>query len=294
MSPTTWRNTRNGLLFASPWLVGFVLFYAYPIVASLYYSFTRYSVLRAPIWIGLANYGRLLTDRDIHKALFNTLYMVAIAVPLGIVASVALAILLNEKLKGMSLYRTLFYLPSTVPILPKAILWMWMLNPKYGLLAQVLGVIGLKSPNWFADPAWAKPALILMGLWDVGSSMIIYLAGLQDVPEHLYDAAKIDGANTVQRLSHVTLPMLTPLIFFHLIMDLIAMFQYFTQAFVMTGGGPIKSTLFYGLYLYQNAFQYLKMGYASAQAWLLCLMVLGLTVLLFRTSGWVFYGGARE
>lgn len=296
MRPSVRRDLRNGLLFTSPWLVGLVIFTIYPIVASIYFSFTEYSVLKPPRWVGLGNYIQLFTtDTLFPKALYNTLYYAAIALPLGIIGSVLLALLLNRKVSGMSFYRTVFYLPNVVPTVAMSVLWIWLLNPNYGLFNSILKGLGLPGVPWLTSPDWSKPSLILMSLWGIGGSMVIYLAGLQDIPEHLYEAADLDGANAWQKTRNVTLPMLTPTIFFNLVMSLISVFSYFTQAFIMTNGGPLDSTLFYMLYLYRNAFIYFKMGYASAMAWILFVIVVSLTLLVFRSSGrWVYYGGSTN
>jgi multiple sugar transport system permease protein len=294
LTPNTRRDFRNGLLFTSPWLVGLLVFTIYPIVASMYFSLTDYSVLRAPRWVGLANYVQLFAeDRLFPKSMFNTLYYAALALPLGIVGSVALALLLNRKLLGMSVYRTVFYLPNILPTIAMSVLWIWLLNPNYGLFNSILQSLGLPGVPWLTSPTWSKPSFVIMGLWGIGGSMVIYLAGLQDIPEHLYEAADLDGATSLQKVRHVTLPMLTPTIFFNLVMGLIGVFSFFTQAYVMTHGGPVDSTLFYMLYLYQNAFVYFKMGYASAMAWILFVIVVSLTLLVFKSSGrWVYYGGS--
>lgn len=296
MRPSVRRDLRNGLLFTSPWLVGLLVFTIYPILASVYFSFTDYSVLKPPRWVGLGNYVTLFTtDTLFPTALYNTLYYAAIALPLGIIGSVALALLLNRKVRGMSFYRTVFYLPNIVPAVAMSVLWIWLLNPNYGLFNSILQGIGLPGVPWLTSPDWSKPSLILMSLWGIGGSMVIYLAGLQDIPEHLYEAADLDGANAWHKTRHVTLPMLTPTIFFNLVMSLVGVFSYFTQAFIMTNGGPIDSTLFYMLYLYRNAFMYFKMGYASAMAWILFVIVVSLTLFVFRSSGrWVYYGGSTN
>ena len=288
-----WRNLRNGLLFVSPWLVGFLCFTLYPFLASLYFSFCDYDILSPPHWSGLANYRELLTgDPYFRTALYNTLYYTVLAVPLGIAVGVAVALLLNMKVIGVPVYRTVYYLPSIVPVVATSVLWMWLLNPQYGLVNAALGYLHLPEPGWISDPVWAKPSLVLMSVWAVGGSIVIYLAGLQDVPQELYEAAEIDGANPAQRTLSITLPLLSPVIFFNLVMGLIGSFQYFTQAYVMTQGGPVDSTLFYAVYLFRRAFTYLDMGYASAMAWLLFLLILVLTVFTFRTAGrWVHYAG---
>ncbi len=288
------RNQAYGLLFASPWLIGFALFIAYPIIASLYYSFCSYDAIRSPRFVGIQNYQRMFFEDDLFwKSLWNTLYMVVVGLPVGLVASLGVALLLNQKLRGMAFYRTLYYLPSITPVVATSILWLWLLNPDYGLINVTLGGLGMHHPpGWLTDPAWSKPALILTGLWGAGGSMVIYLAGLQDIPEALYEAASLDGANKLQRLRHVTLPMLSPVILFNLIMGLIGRFQYFTEAYVMTNGGPQDSTTFYALHLFNRAFMDFKMGYASAMAWVLFLITLVCALAVFRTSArWVYYAG---
>jgi multiple sugar transport system permease protein len=288
------RDQRNGLLFASPWLIGFAVFVAYPICASLYYSFCAYDAIRPPHWVGLQNFQRLFTEDDLFwKSLWNTLYMVVVGLPVSLAASLGIALLLNQKLRGISFYRTLYYLPSITPVIATSILWLWLLNPEVGLINIVLMKLGFAHPPaWLTDPHWAKPALILMGVWGAGGGMVIYLAALQDVPVPLYEAASLDGANTLQQFRHVTLPMLSPVILFNLIMGLIGSFQYFTQAYVMTNGGPQDSTTFYALHLFNRAFLDFKMGYASAMAWILFLITLACALLVFRTSArWVYYGG---
>lgn len=294
LRPLTRRRLLNGLMFVSPWLIGFIVFTAYPIAASLYYSLTEYNVLRPAIWIGLGNYQRLLADERFWTSLYNTLYYAVIYVPLSILLQVLLAIILNWKVRGMVLYRTIIYVPSIVPSIATSLLWMWILNPQFGFINQALGAVGLPQPGWLADPQWSKPALILLGLWGIGTGVVICLAGLQDVPQHLYEAAELDGAGPIAKARYVTIPLLTPVILFNLVMGLIGAFQYFTQVYILTRGGPLDSTLFYGLYLYLNAFSYLEMGYASALAWVLGLIVMLITVGVLRSSGrWVYYAGVR-
>jgi len=290
------RHLRNGLLFALPYVLGFLVFVLYPIVASLYYSLCQFNVINPPVWVGLENFQTLFTQDPLFwKALYNTLFFTAFSVPLSLVFSLSLAILLNQKVRGMAAYRTVFFLPSIVPIVASAVLWLWVLNPESGLINGMLRqFLGVDGPGWIADEHWAKPSLVLMSLWSVGGAMVIFLAGLADVPQVLYEVADIDGAGRWTKFRHVTLPMLTPTILFNLIMGLINAFQYFTQVYVMTGGkgGPVDSTMFYALYLYRNSFYYLRMGYASAMAWLLFLVILSATVLLLVTSKrWVHYHG---
>ena len=284
-----------GLLFTSPFTVGFVLLTVYPLLSSLYYSFTRYAILTKPVWIGLGNYNVMFFHDDLFwVSLGNTLFFSGLSVPVSLFSSFVLALALNVKVKGMSIYRAIFFLPTLVPTVALSILWLWMFNPQYGILNQILNTFGLPSLGWIADYNMAKPALVFMSIWSVGQVVIIFLAGLQDVPQQLYEAAEIDGANALQRVIFVTIPIMTPVILFDLITGIIGGFQYFTQTLIMTNGGPANATLFFPLYLYRSGFQYLKMGYASALAWILFLIILFCTVLVFRTSrGWVYYGGVR-
>jgi multiple sugar transport system permease protein len=297
MSRLVRRDMRNGLLFIAPWLIGLIIFTIYPILASLYYSLTEYDIVSSPKFVGLENYRTLLfSDPLFYQAVGNTLFYAAIAVPLNLVVAVLIALLLNANVRGMSIYRTIFFLPSILPDIAAAMLWSWILNPQFGLVNSLLKRIGLPSIGWLSDPLWAKPSLILIGVWTFGASLVIFLAALQDVPQHLYEAAELDGANTIQKTWHVTIPMLTPTIFFNLVLGMIGAFQYFTTAFVLSqgSGGPAGSTLFYSLLLYRNAFSYFKMGYASAMAWLLFAVVLTITWIIFKTSGrWVYYEGEK-
>jgi multiple sugar transport system permease protein len=289
------RHLRNGLLFASPYLAGFLLFTLYPLAASAWFSFCQYDVIHPPAWIGLGNFREILSDELFWKSAWNTMYYALLAVPLGLAVSVGLALLLHQKVRGQAVFRTVFFLPSIVPVVGSAVLWLWVLNPENGLLNGALRqFFGVEGPGWLADVHWAKPSLVLMSLWGVGGAMVIFLAGIAEVPRSLYEVAEIDGAGPVARFRHVTLPMITPTILFNLVMGLISAFQYFTQAYVMTGGrgGPLNSTLFYCLYLYQNSFVYLRMGYASAMAWILFVVILGATLgVLASSRKWVYYHG---
>lgn len=295
------RNLVVGLLFISPAIIGFFAFTMYPVVAALYYSLTSYNILQPPTFVGLDNYRRLLfNDSDFWVSITNTLYMVVIGLPITLVLDLLIAFLLNLKLRGMSIYRTLIYLPSILPSVATAVVWLFLLNPNYGLIDGALGVLGLPQPGWLLDPSWSKPALIMVSLWASGGMVLIYLAGLQDVPTELLEAAELDGADSIQRTWHVTVPMVTPVVFFNLIIGMIGYFQYFTEAYVMTrgtgsnaiAGDPAGSTLFYAIYLFQNAFDFFKMGYASAQAWILFWLVVVFTVIIFRSSSlWVYYRG---
>ena len=295
------RNLAIGLAFISPWIVGFLLFVLYPLVASFCYSFTRYNIIRSPQWIGLEGYAELFLDDPLFWiSIKNTLYMLVFGLPLSLVVSLVLAVLLNQNIRFKAFFRTLFYLPTIIPAVASAMLWLWIFNPQYGLINSVLAMAGIRGPGWLVDARWSKPAFIIMGLWGVGGSMVIYLAGLQSIPEQLYEAAEIDGANWMQRFRTITIPMLTPTIFFNLIMGTISMLQYFTAPYIMSRGvgtnvppgSPLNSTLFYSLLLFQNAFAYFKMGYASAMAWILLVVILLATLLMFRTSArWVYYEG---
>ncbi len=287
------KKNLLGYAFLSPWLIGFLVFTLIPFVVSIYLSFTRYEVVSSPVWVGTANYGEMFSrDPIFWKALVITLKYAAVAVPLGTVAGVGLALLLNADIRGMSVYRTLFFIPSIVPMVATSVVFIWILNPQIGLVNGILKKFGVIGPAWLADPKYAFWSLVMMGLWSVGGSMIIYLAGLKDVPPHLYEAAMIDGASSFQRLRHVTLPMITPVIFFNLVMGVIGAFQYFTQAYIMTSGGPEDSTMFYALYLFNRAWRYLDMGYASAMAWVLFIVIMICTGLIFKSQKkWVHYGG---
>lgn len=302
MSRTVRRKLAWGLLFISPWVVGFLGLTIYPMIASLYYSLTYYDVVRPPRWVGLENYTYFLSrDHLSSKAITNTFYYAAISVPLNIIVAVSISLLLNARVKGLAIYRTIFFLPSIVPAVASTILWIWLFSTNFGLLNLGLSFLGLPQIAWLNDPAWTKPALIIMGLWGFGGAMVIYLAGLQDIPQVYYEAAEIDGANSLQKTLYITLPLLTPQVFFQLITGLIGAFQVFTTAFIMAGatgsaqtGGPDNSLLFYSVYLYLNAFSFFKMGYASAMAWILFVMTMIATLIVLRSArSWVFYAGAR-
>ncbi len=286
------RNLRLGLLFISPWLLGFLAFTVFPVVASVFFSFCDYDVLSEPVWVGGQNYRDLGADRVFWKSLYNTLTFSLLSLPLGMILALLLAILLNQPVRCRGAFRAIYFLPSLVPMVAGAMVWIWILNGKLGLLNQALCALGMTHPpQWLSDPAWTKPALVLMSLWGVGNSVVIYLASLQDVPQSLYEAAEIDGASAWMRLWHVTIPMISQVIYFNLIMVIIGSLQTFASAYVMfNGGGPDRSALFYAVYLYQNAFEYRQMGYACAMAWILFLLILGLTWLATRaTKKHVFY-----
>jgi multiple sugar transport system permease protein len=283
----------EGYAFVSPWLLGLVLFGVVPFFASLYLSFTKYELLGAPEWTGLANYRRLfLEDPRFWISLKVTLYYSVLAVPTGLVIAFILALFLNADIVARPLFRTMFYLPSVTAGVATAFLWAYLLNPTNGLVNTLLSLVGIKGPGWIYSRQWAVPALVMMSWWGAGGTIIIYLAGLQAVPQHLYEAAEIDGASSWGRLRHVTIPMMSPTIFFTMVMGVIGSFQMFTTAYVITNGGPADATLFYILYLFRQAFQNFNMGYASALAWVLFVIVLGITLGQLKLSGrWVYYEG---
>lgn len=280
-------------LMVAPWIIGFVSFTLGPVVASLVLSFTKWPLLRTPEWIGLANYARMISeDPLVRQALkVTTIYAVS-AVPLQIVTGLVVALLLNQRIKALAFFRTLYYLPACVSGVSVAMIWLWMFSGDYGLLNQTLRLVGIQGPYWLTDIRTVLPAFVLMSMWGIGGGIIIYLAGLQGIPTELYEAADVDGAGEVIKFWHITLPMLSPVLFFQLVMGIIGALQVFAGPFIMTQGGPSNASLFYMLYLYQNAFSYFKMGYASALAWVLFIYIIALTALTFRGSAlWVFYAG---
>jgi multiple sugar transport system permease protein len=289
------KRLAMGLLFISPWIAGFFLFLFYPMISSFYYSLCRYPVLKTPEFIGFANYSRIIHDEYFWKALLNTAFMF-IELPLMVVLGLALALLLNQGVRGMAFFRTIFYLPAIIPVVASAMLWLWIYNPEYGLANVLLTKLHLPTLRWLVDPRTSKPSFIVMDLWAIGGGMIIYLAALQGVPEHLFEAAELDGAGAWQKLINVILPSISPVMLFMIIMGMIGLFQYFTQAWIMTSprGGPEYSTLFYALYLFQNGFEYFRMGYACAMAWILFVVILLATVLVLKFSQhWVYYEESR-
>lgn len=285
-----------GFLFICPWLAGFLIFTAGPMLTSLYLSFQKYD-LASIEYVGGENYRRLFKEDPLFwKALGNTLFYAAVTVPLGIACSLAIAMLLNQNVRGIKLFRTCFYLPSLVPSVAAALVWQWVFNSDNGILNTVLRLFGIVGPQWLQDERATPWAFAMMSLWSVGGArMVIFLAGLQGIPESYYEAARLDGATGWRCFRRVTLPLLSPVMFFNLVLGVIGSFQVFTAAYVMTGGGPNHASLFYALYLFQNAFQYLKFGKASAMAWILFAILLALTYVQFRTSKrWVFYDGGDK
>jgi len=298
MSKLRRNEAIAGLAFVLPWIISLLVFTAYPVLASLYYSFTEYAITQSPKWVGLENYTAMFTtDTAFPTGVYNSAYYALLSVPLGLASSLALAVLLNVRVRFIGLYRTLYYLASLTPPVAGTLIFLVMFQPRGGLINVVLGFFGVHGPEWFADPNWAKPGLILLSLWGVGASTLIFLAGLKDIPAELLEAASIDGANAWQRFWRITIPLLTPVILYNLVTGVIGSFQVFTSAIVIGGttGKPQESLLMYFVHLYREAFRYFNMGYASALAVVLFIVILVITVLIFRTTkGWVFYEGEQK
>jgi multiple sugar transport system permease protein len=271
-------------LFISPWIIGFLVFTAGPMLASIAISFMRWELLSPPEFVGLNNWKAMFEDELFWQSLKVTTIYTVFNVPVALTFAFLLALLMNVRVRGISFFRTLYYLPSLVSGVAVAMLWMWILNPKFGLINWLLSLVGIAGPEWIYSKTWVIPSFVMMNLWGVGTSMVIFLAGLQSVPGELYEAAELDGAGSLRKLWNVTIPIVSPVILFNLIIGMINSFQVFTQAYVMTGGGPGNASLFYVLYLYRNAFQYFQMGYASALAWVLFVIIAFFTYLVFRTS----------
>jgi len=287
------REALAFYLFASPWLIGLLVFTLGPMIASLLLSFADYPLITPPKWIGLDNYIKMFTsDKLVGESLRVTFLYSLGAIPLTLMLSFFVANLLNQGIKGVNVFRTIYYLPAVISGVPVALLWMWMLNPEFGLVNNMLHAIGIKGPQWFFSREWVIPSFIIMNLWTIGVSMVVFLAGLKGIPDHLYEAAEIDGAGWWSKFRTVTLPMMSPIILFNVVIGIIDSFQIFTPAFVITNGGPANASLFYGLHLYNNAFKFFRMGYAAALAWLMFLIILAITGLVFRATGrFVYYEG---
>lgn len=285
----------SGYLFILPWLLGLVLFTVGPMLFSLLLAFSRWDIItgvKSIEWVGLDNFKAIFQDELFYQSLKVTFVFALISVPLYQIFSLIAAMLLNMRTRGMKLFRLIYFMPSVIPAVAVSMMWVMIFNPEYGVLNRTLALVGIQGPAWLQDPSYALGALIVMGIWGIGNTIIIYLSGLQGVPEELYEAAELDGAGRFRRFFSITLPMISPTIFFNLIMGIIGGFQYFTQAFVMTNGGPLNSTLFYNLYLYNKAFQDYEMGYASALSWILFVIILVFTLLVIRSSSmWVYYQG---
>jgi len=287
------RQTAKGLLFVSPWIIGFLAFVVYPMGASFYYSLTHYDVLRPPRFVGLANYVEMLTtDETFGIVIYNTLWFVVIGVPASFLTAFLLAVLLNQKMRFRPFFRTIFFLPSITPAVASVMVWLWIYNTQFGLINGVLIGLGMRAIPWLSSQALAKPSLAIIQCWTQGTAIVIFLAGLQDVPRSLYEAALVDGANKLQQFWNVTVPMVTPVMLFVLLTGLISTFQSFLLPWLLTEGGPNNATELYSVYVYRSAFQHFKMGYASALSWLLLLIIVTFTFVIFRTSArWVYYGG---
>ena len=280
------REAITGYLIAAPWIIGLFVFTLYPVLSSLYYSFTNYSMATTHKWIGLQNYIVMFTNDSLFpKAVYNTLFFALLSVPLNLIIGLAVAMLMNQKVRGINVIRTVYYLPNVVSGVAVCMLWSMIFQAKYGVLNQALGLIGIEGPAWLADPQWTKPALVIMNCWNSGGAMVIYLAALQGIPRHYYEAVEIDGANAFQKFWHITIPMISSSIFFQLINGIIGAMQVFTQAYLMTGDGPAYSTTFYVYALYNKAFTDRRMGYASAMSWVLLVFTLLMTLLIFRSIG---------
>jgi len=288
-----------GYICISPWIIGFIGLTLGPLLASIGFSFAKYGLIGEPKWVGFDNYVRIFTrDRLFYKSLGVTFYYAFGSVPLNLIFGLLLALLLNQRVKALGLFRTIYYMPAVLSGVAVSVMWAWVFNPRFGVLNWLLSLVGIKGPGWLADPHWAMPAFIIMSLWGVGGGMLIYLGGLQGIPTDLYDAAKVDGAGRLRQFIHVTLPMLSPVLFYNLVQGVIGSFQVFTPAYVMTQGGPAYATFFYVYYLYQNAFSYGHgvggMGYACALAWILFFIIMFFTLLVLRSSSfWVHYEGMR-
>ena len=290
------KRNLEGWLWTSPWIIGMLAFTLIPMVTSFYWAFTSYDIVNPPKWVGLKNYADLLSDPLVTKSLLNTLYFAGVSVPLGLVLGLLLALLVNQNVKGISFWRTIYYLPAVTATVAYALLWKFLLDRDYGVINTAMGLVGIQGPSWFSA-RWIMPAFIMMSVWTVGGSMIINLSGLQSIPTELYDAAKVDGASGVRLLRHITLPMMSPVIFYNLLMGIIGAMQSFTTFFVLTSDPnnsqvPSEIGMVYMVYLYRNAFFLFRMGYGSALAWLLFVIILILTLFVFRTArSWVHYPG---
>lgn len=298
LSASRRQEAMTGYLFILPWLIGFIVFFVGPIIASFFLSFTSWNIVGAPEWVGLENYQSIFTsDPRFIQAIKVTLTYSVIYLPLEVICGLALAMLMNQKLRGIGIFRTLFYMPYVVPQVAAALVWVWMLNARYGVVNTIMGWFGVDGPNWLGSPAYVLPSLVIISLWGVGGSAVIYLAGLQNIPQVYYEAATVDGANAWQKFFKITLPLLSPTIFFQLVLGLIGVFQTFTPAYIAAGetGGPLQSGLFYMLYVYNRGFVTLRMGYASALAWIMTLFIMIVTVVVLRSSSyWVHYETERS
>ena len=296
MASAAARENRAGWCFAMPAVLGLLLLVLWPMLSSLFYSFTDLGISGKWTFVGLANYRNMFSGGDIYfaKALRVTAQYVLMSVPIKIAYSFLLAMLLNQQVRGKAVFRTIFYLPTIVPAVAISMIWMWLLNPDFGLINQMLRAVGIRGSKWIYAKETVIPSLAFMSVWTTGTITIVFLAGLQDIPRHLYEAMSLDGGGSFKKFRHVTIPMMTPTLFFNLCTTLIGSFQVFSEAYIMTNGGPDNASLFYVFYLYREAFTYSRMGSASAIAWVLFVIILAVTALVFKTSDrWVFYEGGR-
>jgi len=282
-------------VFTLPWLLGFLIFTLGPVLASLYFAFTKYNAIQPPQWVGLKNFRVLFNDAIFYKSLRVTFTYAGLFVPIQLAVSLVLATLLNQRVPAMRTIRTIYYLPSILPAVVTGLVWVWLFNPDFGLLNfGIYKILGVRGPNWLGSERWVMPAIIISGLWGMGAGVLILLAALQSVSTEMYEAAELDGANSIRRFLSVTIPMISPVILYNLIMGIIGSLQVFARIYVLTGGGPNYASYFYNLYLYDNAFSYFKLGLGSAQAWILFVVILFLTLVTLKTSGrWVYYAGGR-
>jgi multiple sugar transport system permease protein len=288
------RRTIIGYIFIGPFVLGFLCWFLIPMLTAVWLTFQDWNLISQPRYVGLRNIQRLFQDRLFRQSLKVTVVYSFSSVPLGLVTAFLIALLMNSKVRGITVFRVIYYLPSIVPAVANAVLWAWLLNSEFGLINVLLRYVGLPKVLWLQDPPWAIPALVLMNLWGIGGSMVIYLAGLQGIPEVYYEAAEIDGAGSLRKLWNVTIPLMSPVIFFNLVMGIIGSFQVFTPGYLLTDGGPSNATLFYVLYLYRNAFEYLEMGYAAALAWMLFFIIVLMTAFIFKgIGGRVYYESAE-
>ena len=296
MSKGETRRLLTGLMFVSPWLLGFLLWTLYPLLSSAYYSFTRYDLIKPPIWIGLGNFKEIFTDDPrFWTVVYNTIFYVGLSVPLGVIVAFLLATLLNTKIVARSTFRAIFYIPAIVPAVCSAMVWLFIYNNQYGVINNILRGLGQPIIPFLSSVEWAKPSLIVISIWATGTAVVIFLAALQDVPRTLYEAATVDGANSWHKFRHITLPMCSPIILYSLVIGIIGGFSTFLMPYLLTNGGPMASTEFYAMNLYRQAFEFFRMGKASALAWIMAITVALMTALLFKTSGsWVFYGGGDK
>lgn len=283
------RDKWAGYKFISPWLIGVLLFTAFPMIFAAYISLTDWPILGSAEFIGFANFKEILTDGEFYQSLMVTVRYAVLAVPIGIISSFIMALLMNFNIKGVSIYRTIYYLPAVVSGVAVAVIWKWILNPNYGILNMLLGWIGIEGPNWLGDPNWVLPSYLMIAIWGSGSAILTYIVGLKDIPHELYEAATIDGAGFFKRLTRITIPLMTPILYYNLIMGVVASFRKFTDAYIIGGAG--NEGRFYMVHLYENAFSYYRMGYATALAWVLFIIILSLTLLINKSSKRWMYGG---